>query len=189
MSEPENTQMAEQTAPVLPAPVAIHPVSGKPFPTGTTEAWFAKAVPAPTSKNVHVQLGVHFEEVAETLTALSMQGAADQARAALAKALDDFAKALKTGDIYIDVVHTDWPEVGDGLGDTRVTATGSLHAIGAAVSAIIKEIDDSNFSKFVDGKAVFDENGKIAKGPDFFRPDVKKYIPATPPAFIVPQKV
>ena len=163
---------------------ATHPQTGEPFASGTTQEWFAKALPNPTGKNVHTQMGVHFEEVAETLTALAFNGAVAEAqRVALAQALSGLATALKKGEISIDVGATDWLEVGDGFADTAVTSIGSLHCIGADVTAIVTSVDDSNFSKFVDGEPIFDENGKVAKGPNYFKPDVKSHIPSTPPCF------
>lgn len=167
-----------------PMKTAIHPTTGKEFISGTTQEWFAKAIPAPTAKNVHTQLGVHFEEVAETIAALAFTGAVAEAHGkTLAKAMHAFGMMLKTGEVSIDANATNWREVGDGLADTRVTSVGGLYMIGADVDAIVASVDDSNFSKFVDGEPIFDENGKVAKGPDTFKPDVKAFIPEIPPVF------
>ncbi len=40
----------------------------------------------------------------------------------------------------------------------------------------LQEVNRSNYSKFVNGRAVFDENGKIKKGPDYSKPDLTKFV-------------
>ena len=40
----------------------------------------------------------------------------------------------------------------------------------------LHEVNRSNWSKFVDGNPVFDENMKIVKGPNYFKPDLSKFF-------------
>lgn len=143
----------------------------------TTE-WFELAVPNPTKKNVHVQLGVHIEEFAEMCEAMvvttpdSNQHAAWRALTQCAKIM---ARTLKQGEAT--VVSVDQKELLDSLCDQRVTAIGVAHMFGFDFDGAVEEVDNSNFSKFKDGKPVFDENGKIAKNmATYFKPDLSKFL-------------
>lgn len=127
--------------------------------------WIAKAVPNPTAKNESVQIGCHFEEVAEMLEALGLH--------AQATIIHDIATAFKTCDIKYTVNRQ---ELLDALADQVVTATGVAHMFKLNILGACKEVNDSNWSKFVDGEPVFDANGKIAKGPNYFKPDLTKYV-------------
>ena len=53
------------------------------------------------------------------------------------------------------------------LADQVVTAVGVGHTLGIDVPDAAGRVNASNWSKFVDGQPVFDENGKIAKGPSY----------------------
>jgi hypothetical protein len=44
------------------------------------------------------------------------------------------------------------------------------------IAGALKEVDDSNWSKFEDGKPVFDANGKIKKGRHYQAPQLEKYL-------------
>jgi predicted HAD superfamily Cof-like phosphohydrolase len=146
----------------------------------TTAQWFKEAVPTPNKKNFHVQLGVHLEEVVEMMQSLLVETEFNDTITrtgwiSTAQSMHMMAEALKTGKAR--VVNADWKELLDSLCDQKVTATGIGHMIGADMDGATKEVDASNFSKFVDGKAIFDANGKIAKGPNFFRPKLDAYLP------------
>lgn len=142
--------------------------------------WFKQALPNPTATNFTVQLGCHLEELAETLDALVLESndAAEQlvsqARIASIRALAD---AFKKGDVYVSNVGS-VSELIDGLADQHVTLTGLAHIAGLDFEGAKAEVDRSNFSKFVDGKAIFNENSKIAKGPDYTPPNLEPFIPA-----------
>ena len=89
--------------------------------------WFKKAVPEPNNKNIHTQLGVHFEEVAEMLLALS--GDDDQTEVLLHNAyLANYllANHLKNsvGALNLDMTTESKVELLDALCDQIVTATG-----------------------------------------------------------------
>jgi predicted HAD superfamily Cof-like phosphohydrolase len=135
-----------------------------------TKEWFELAVPTPTEKNKLVQLGVHIEEVGEMFTALSAGPVAD--------ALSDLATVFKTGTtpdgqavVFSDLT-IDRKEMLDALCDQIVTATGVAHMLNMDITTALARVNDSNWSKFVDGKPVFDENGKIKKGPAYQKPDL-----------------
>lgn len=149
--------------------------------TKTTKQWFEEAVPNPTKKNFHTQVGVHLEEFGEMLDAMIVEAdfngqVSRTGWISLAQSVHIMADALKKGEAKI--VAADWQELLDALCDQKVTATGVGHMAGFNMDGATAEVDASNFSKFVDGKAIFDGNGKIAKGPNFFRPNLAPYLPA-----------
>ena len=133
--------------------------------------WFKEAVPTPMAKNFNVQLGVHVEEFGEMLDALACDSDSFEQLKLLVKLV---ALELKVGISQATVINPQ--ELLDALCDQVVTATGVAHMQGFMFDLALVEVNDSNWSKFVDGKAVFDGNGKIAKGPNYFRPKLGKYI-------------
>jgi predicted HAD superfamily Cof-like phosphohydrolase len=127
--------------------------------------WFKEAVPAPEDKNRRVQTGVHFEEVAEMLEALRLP--TDE--------ISKLATALKKGEM--DLPEPDRIELLDSLCDQIVTAVGVAHMFGMDIVSALKEVDASNWSKFGEnGKPIFDENGKIKKGANYFKPELTNYV-------------
>lgn len=143
----------------------------------TTE-WFELAVPTPTKKNVHTQIGCHIEEFAEMCESLVVETADSNKLAAwraLTQCANIMATALKKGEATIVSVNQE--ELLDSLCDQRVTGIGIAHMFGFNFEGAVQEVDASNFSKFKDGKPVFDENGKIAKNmATYFKPDLTKYL-------------
>ena len=134
-----------------------------------TKQWFELAVPTPTAKNKMVQLGVHIEEISEMFTAMTATE--------LATALSELATAFKTGQhagqpVEFESLVLDRKEMLDALCDQIVTATGVAHMLGMNITEAMARVNDSNWSKFVDGKPLFDENGKIKKGPDYKAPNL-----------------
>ena len=145
--------------------------------------WFTKAVPEPTDKNKSVQLGVHFEEIGEMLTALLKLDIQDtQAEAILASALsamNALAKMFKNNEVRIDwwmhpVIRK---ELLDSLLDQIVTSIGVSYMNGMDGPNGLDEVNRANWSKFdADGNPIFDENGKVKKGPDYDPPELDPYI-------------
>lgn len=138
----------------------------------TISEWFKEAVPNPTHRNLDVQMGCHFEEFGEMLDSFTCKAASFDTLKFLVK---EIAKDLKGGLATVTVV--DQFEMLDGLADQVVTATGVAHMLGYDFDGALGEVNGSNFSKFVNGKAVFDANGKISKGPDYWKPELSKYLP------------
>jgi predicted HAD superfamily Cof-like phosphohydrolase len=64
----------------------------------------------------------------------------------------------------------------DSLCDQIVTAVGVAHMFGMDISGALSEVNRSNWSKFVEGKPVFNEHGKIAKGPNYTPPDLARFV-------------
>ena len=82
--------------------------------------------------------------------------------------LDEFKEALKDKDIL---------EVADALTDILYVTYGAGHAFGIDLDKCFNEVQKSNMSKLgEDGKPIYNDNGKVMKGPNYFRPDLGKYI-------------
>lgn len=131
------------------------------------DQWFAAAIPNPTDKNRAVQLGCHFEEVGEMAEAARLRSVASDLYVA--------ATVLKQH-AQVSPHYVDRQELLDALADQIVTAIGVAHCFNMDLIGALAEVDRSNWSKFVDGKPVFNEHGKIAKGPDYFKPDLVKFV-------------
>jgi predicted HAD superfamily Cof-like phosphohydrolase len=129
--------------------------------------WISKAVPAPTPKNMSVQVGCHFEEVAEMMSALGMQHHE-------VTFMEEIATAFKEN--RYGLLNVNRQELLDSLADQIVTGTGVGYMYKLDVNGACGEVNKSNWSKFVDGEPVFDENGKVKKGPNYFKPDLTKFI-------------
>ncbi|WPH64695.1 hypothetical protein [Vibrio phage vB_VpaP_SJSY21] len=136
----------------------------------STIGWFKEAVPTPTLKSACVQIGCHIEEFAEMFEALGTDH--------IAKTLHDIAMNYKTCTVHAmeNVLTLDRDGMLDSVIDQTVTAVGISHMLKFDHLGALGEINKSNFSKFVDGKAIFDENGKIKKGPNYFKPNLEPYI-------------
>lgn len=146
---------------------------------GEIKDWFQKAVPEPNEKNKAVQLGVHFEEIAEMMVQLSSGSPAVQSQLVEAKqSLLNLAHTCKTLDPeYLKINIEDRKEFLDALCDQIVTAIGCGHMHQMAITTALHEISDSNNSKFdSEGNPIFDENGKIKKGPDYFPPNLEPFV-------------
>ena len=68
-------------------------------------------------------------------------------------------------------------EVADALTDILYVTYGAGHAFGIDLDKCFDEVQNSNMSKLgKDGKPIFNEFGKVMKGPNYFKPDLSKYI-------------
>ena len=82
--------------------------------------------------------------------------------------LDELANAIKN----IDIV-----EVADALTDILYVTYGAGHSFGIDLDKCFEEVQRSNMSKLdEDGNPIFNENGKVMKGPNYFKPDLKKFF-------------
>ena len=82
--------------------------------------------------------------------------------------LDELNKAIQDKDII---------EVADALTDILYVTYGAGHAFGIDLDQCFNEVQNSNMSKLGDdGKPIYNENGKVMKGPNYFKPDLSKYI-------------
>ena len=68
-------------------------------------------------------------------------------------------------------------EVADALTDILYVTYGAGHAFGINLDKCFEEVQKSNMSKLgKDGKPIFNDSGKVMKGPDYFKPDLSKFI-------------
>ena len=82
--------------------------------------------------------------------------------------LDEFGEAVKNKDLK---------EVADSLTDILYVTYGAGHAFGINLDKCFEEVQKSNMSKLgEDGKPIYNEQGKVMKGPKYFKPDLSKFI-------------
>ena len=82
--------------------------------------------------------------------------------------LDELTKAINENDIL---------EVADALTDILYVTYGAGHAFGIDLDKCFDEVQKSNMSKLgKDNKPIYNEHGKVMKGPDYFKPDLSKFL-------------
>ena len=86
----------------------------------------------------------------------------------IAEELEEFKVAIKDKDIK---------EIADALTDILYVTYGAGHAFGINLDKCFEEVQNSNMSKLdKDGKPIYNDKGKVMKGPNYFKPDLSKYI-------------
>ena len=82
--------------------------------------------------------------------------------------LDELKEAITNNDLL---------EVADALTDLLYVTYGAGHAFGIDLDKCFQEVQNSNMSKLgEDGKPIYNEFGKVMKGPKYFKPDLLKFI-------------
>ena len=82
--------------------------------------------------------------------------------------LDELQEAMKNNDLL---------EVADALTDILYVTYGAGHAFGIDLDECFDEVQKSNMSKLdLDGKPIFNDDGKVMKGPNYFKPNLKKFL-------------
>ena len=133
------------------------------------ELWHRRGRPDPTPREFDIQLGCHFEEIVEMLAVVNMSQNDTLVRARAA--LGWLANGLKQGHLQASI--TDRKEFLDSIADQIVTGVGVGHCAGMQTVDAVEQVNLSNWSKYdVDGNPVFDDNGKIKKGPNYAPPDL-----------------
>ena len=75
------------------------------------------------------------------------------------------------------MLNKDLLEVADALTDILYVTYGAGHAFGIDLDSCFQEVQNSNMSKLGDdGKPIYNESGKVMKGPNYFKPDLNKFI-------------
>lgn len=141
-----------------------------PDPLTDTLNWFKEAKPEPTNADKTTQIGCNLEEVGEMIEALCGSEWDD---------LTSLANACKNAeeDESLSFLNdSNKLELLDSLADQIVTAVGVAYMMGFDIIGALKEVNASNWSKFENGKAVTDENGKIIKGSGYFKPELDKFV-------------
>ena len=71
----------------------------------------------------------------------------------------------------------DIKEVADALTDILYVTYGAGHAFGIDLVRCFEEVQNSNMSKLDEnGKPIYNESGKVMKGPNYFKPDLSKFV-------------
>mgnify|MGYP001466073336 CR=1 FL=1 len=71
----------------------------------------------------------------------------------------------------------DLQETIDALTDILYVTYGAGHAFGVNLDKCFEEVQNSNMSKLgKDGKPIFNENGKVMKGPNYFKPNLSQFL-------------
>ena len=82
--------------------------------------------------------------------------------------LEELKEAMENKDLL---------EVADALTDILYVTYGAGHAFGINLDQCFEEVQSSNMSKLSeDGKPIYNESGKVMKGPKYFKPDLTKFI-------------
>ena len=82
--------------------------------------------------------------------------------------LDELKTAMKNKDLL---------EVADALTDILYVTYGAGHAFGINLDKCFEEVQNSNMSKLDEsGKPIYNESGKVMKGPKYFKPDLSKFV-------------
>ena len=82
--------------------------------------------------------------------------------------LDELKEAMENKDIK---------EVADALTDILYVTYGAGHAFGVDLDKCFEEVQNSNMSKLgSDGKPIYNDKGKVMKGPNYFKPDLTKFV-------------
>jgi len=75
------------------------------------------------------------------------------------------------------MVKKDIKEVADALTDILYVTYGAGHAFGIDLDKCFEEVQNSNMSKLdSDGKPIYNDKGKVMKGPNYFKPDLGKFV-------------
>lgn len=118
-------------------------------------------------KEFHTQFGLGFQELPTAdLTKEKIQLRYDLMK----EENEEYFEAALKGDLI---------EVADALGDMLYILCGTLieHGMQDKIEAVFQEIQRSNMSKLgIDGKPIYREDGKVLKGPNYFKPDFKKIL-------------
>ncbi len=81
------------------------------------------------------------------------------------------------GELKDAIDKKDIKEVADALTDILYVTYGAGHAFGINLDKCFEEVQNSNMSKLgKDGKPIYNEKGKVLKGPNYFEPDLKKFV-------------
>ena len=82
--------------------------------------------------------------------------------------LDELTEAMKNKDLL---------EVADALTDILYVTYGAGHSFGIDLDKCFDEVQNSNMSKLdLNDKPIYNESGKVMKGPNYFKPDLSKFV-------------
>ena len=80
-------------------------------------------------------------------------------------------------ELKVAMDNKDIKEVADALTDILYVTYGAGHAFGINLDRCFEEVQNSNMSKLgSDGKPIYNDKGKVMKGPDYFKPNLTKFV-------------
>ena len=80
-------------------------------------------------------------------------------------------------ELRIAMERKDIKEVADALTDILYVTYGAGHAFGINLDKCFEEVQSSNMSKLgEDGQPIYNDKGKVMKGPNYFKPDLNKFV-------------
>ena len=80
-------------------------------------------------------------------------------------------------ELKVAMENKDLLEVADALTDILYVTYGAGHAFGIDLDKCFEEVQSSNMSKLgEDGKPIYNESGKVMKGPKYFKPNLTKFV-------------
>ncbi len=109
-----------------------------------------------------------FGQEVKTKASLSSEKINNLRISLIAEELEEFKEAIKNNDLK---------EAVDALTDILYVTYGAGHAFGVNLDKCFEEVQRSNMSKLGDdGKPIYNNVGKVMKGPKYFKPDLAKFI-------------
>ena len=82
--------------------------------------------------------------------------------------LEELQEAMKNNDLL---------EIADALTDILYVTYGAGHAFGIDLDKCFEEVQNSNMSKLGEnGEPIYNESGKVMKGPNYFKPNLSKFV-------------
>ena len=86
----------------------------------------------------------------------------------ISEELEEFKTAIEKNDLK---------EVADALTDILYVTYGAGHSFGINLDKCFNEVQESNMSKLgEDGNPIYNDAGKVMKGPNYFKPDLGKFL-------------
>ena len=80
-------------------------------------------------------------------------------------------------ELRVAIENKDLLEVADALTDILYVTYGAGHAFGIDLDKCFEEVQSSNMSKLDENRnPIYNESGKVMKGPDYFKPDLTKFV-------------
>ena len=109
-----------------------------------------------------------FGQDVKTKPSLSTKKINDLRISLIIEELNELKDAIKNNDLV---------ETADALTDILYVTYGAGQAFGINLDKCFEEVQNSNMSKLgVDGKPIFNENGKVMKGPNYFKPNLNQFL-------------
>ena len=109
-----------------------------------------------------------FGQEVKTVSGLSSEKINSLRISLILEELEELKKAISDNDIT---------EVADALTDILYVTYGAGHAFGINLDKCFNEVQNSNMSKLgKNKKPIYNEHGKVMKGPDYFKPDLSKFL-------------